>query len=196
MIEKVTVHAGHNAPGKVACGASDYLDESKETRYLCKKVVRLLQKDGISAVNCTVNNGKSQSDVLQKIRTKVEKVYGADLNVSLHMNAAYHSGKDGRTKGVEVCIRPVPMDDKYHTRTRATTKYKVADAICKKIAKLGFTNRGVKFRDDLYILNKTSKPTVLVEICFVDDKDDAELYKQNKVAVAKAIVKAVLKYNN
>ncbi|RKI24644.1 N-acetylmuramoyl-L-alanine amidase, partial [bacterium D16-36] len=31
-ITKVTAHAGHNRPGRIACGASDYLDESKETR--------------------------------------------------------------------------------------------------------------------------------------------------------------------
>ena len=74
-------------------------------------------------------------------------------------------------------------------------KYKVAQLVCREIAKLGFTNRGVKFRDNLYILKRTSKPTILVEICFVDDQDDAKLYKQNKDAVAQAIVKAVLNYN-
>lgn len=195
-IKKVTIHAGHNAPGKIACGASDYLDESKETRIICRKAVRLFKKKGIEAINCTVNNGKNQSDVLQKIREKIEKVVGANLNISLHMNACRHEKSDGKTKGVEVCIKPLLGDDKNHTYTRDTMKYRVARRICKELEELGFTNRGVKFRDDLYILNETRKPTVLVEICFVDDKDDAELYKKNKAAVAKAVVKAVLKYNN
>lgn len=31
-IRKVTVHAGHNPFGKIVCGASDLLDESKEER--------------------------------------------------------------------------------------------------------------------------------------------------------------------
>ncbi|RKI28948.1 hypothetical protein D7V82_08915 [bacterium 1xD8-6] len=35
----------------------------------------------------------------------------------------------------------------------------------------------------------------MMKVCFVDDQDDAKLYKQNKDAVAQAIVKAVLSYN-
>ncbi|MDE6615605.1 MAG: N-acetylmuramoyl-L-alanine amidase, partial [Lachnospiraceae bacterium] len=66
-IKKVTVHAGHNPSGKIACGASDFLDESTEARWITRKVVKLLRKNGIKAVNCTVNNGTSQSSVLYKI---------------------------------------------------------------------------------------------------------------------------------
>lgn len=195
-ITKVTVHAGHNKNGKIACGASDYLDESKETRIICKKVIRLFKQNKIAAVNCTVNNGKNQNDVLVKIKNKIEKAAGVILNISLHMNAFRHETKDGKTKGVEVCICPVAGDDADYTKTKKTMKYKVAVLVCREIAKLGFTIRGVKFRDNLYILKKTSRPTILVEICFVDDQDDARLYKANKDAVAKAVVKAVLNYNN
>ena len=56
-IRKVTVHAGHNPSGKIACGASDLLDESTEARYITKKVIKLLKKNDIKAVNCTINNG-------------------------------------------------------------------------------------------------------------------------------------------
>lgn len=65
-IKVVTVHGGHNPQGKIACGASDYIDESKEDRIITKKVVALLKKNGIKAYNCTVNNGTSQTDVLKK----------------------------------------------------------------------------------------------------------------------------------
>lgn len=70
-IKKVTVHAGHNKQGKIACGASDYIDESKEARIICKKVVSLLKKNKIKAYNCTVNNGTSQLDVLKKYAINV-----------------------------------------------------------------------------------------------------------------------------
>ena len=66
-IKKVTVHGGHNPSGKIACGESDLLDESKEDRYITKRVIKLLKKNGIKAVNCTVNNGLNQNDVLRKI---------------------------------------------------------------------------------------------------------------------------------
>ena len=69
-IKAVTVHGGHNPQGKIACGASDYIDESREDRIITKKVIRLLKKNRIKAYNCTVNNGTSQTDVLRKISPK------------------------------------------------------------------------------------------------------------------------------
>ena len=50
-IKKVTVHGGHNPSGKIACGESDLLDESKEDRYITKRVIKLLKKNGVKAVN-------------------------------------------------------------------------------------------------------------------------------------------------
>ena len=55
------IHGGHNPAGKIACGASDLLDESREDRKICKEVVRLLKKKGHKAYNCTVSNGTSQT---------------------------------------------------------------------------------------------------------------------------------------
>ena len=44
-------------------------------------------------------------------------------------------------------------------------------------------------------MNKTVKPALLIEVCFVSDPDDAKLYKANRDKVAKAIVQAILNYN-
>lgn len=182
-IKSVTVHAGHNKNGKIACGASDYIDESKEARVICRKVVRLLKKNGIKAYNCTVNNGTSQSDVLRRICRKCN-ARKRQLDISIHFNAAVHSQADGRTKGVEALVF---TDD--------GIKADIAKRICGRISKIGFTNRGVKTRKDLYVLKNTTAPAVLIEVCFVDDQDDARLYKKSKDAVAQAIAGAVIKYN-
>lgn len=187
MIKKITLHAGHNKQGKIACGASDYLDESKECRVIRKKVAKILKSKGITVINTTVNNGTSQSNVLARIVSACNAEKDADLNVSLHMNACSHSTKDGKTKGVEVYVKNTGD-------IKNTTKYKVANKICKKIAKIGFTNRGVKYSDSLYFLNHTAIPSLLVEICFVDDFDDATLYKSHKDEVAQAIAAAILTY--
>ncbi len=182
-ITKVTVHAGHNKQGKIACGASDYIDESKEARIICRKVIKLLKKNGIKAYNCTVNNGTCQDDVLKKICKKCN-TKERQLDISIHFNACNHSKADGRTKGVEVLCRTIEG-----------IRGGVAKRICNQISAIGFTNRGVKTNGRLYFLNHTNEPAILVEVCFVDDQDDAKLYKQNKDAVAQAIVKAVLNYN-
>lgn len=196
MINKITLHAGHNKQGKIACGASDYLDESKECRWLRKKITPILKKSGIQVKNATINDGRNQQDVLNRIVYICNSEKNVDLNAALHMNACAHENKaNGKTKGVEVHIKPVANDDAQYTKTKTTMKYKVATYICKNLEKIGFTNRGVKFNDHLYFLNHTNKPAILVEVCFVDDLDDANLYKNNKEKIAKAIADAIIKWN-
>ena len=184
-IKKVTVHGGHNPSGKIACGASDWLDESTEARWITRKVIKLLKKNGIKAVNCTVNNGTSQKDVLYKICNKCNAVADADLHISIHFNSGRSDRKgDGRTGGTEVLLTK-NIDDKGD----------IAKRICSQMAKLGFTNRGVKTRTDLYFLNHTKAPALLVEVCFVDDKDDYMLYSADRTDVAHAIARAVINHN-
>ena len=97
-IKKVTVHAGHNPSGRVAAGAVGLIDESKENRVICKKVIKLLKKNGIKAVNCTVNRGTSQSDVLYRICSKCNIEKNVDLNISIHFNSGAGDKKgNGRT---------------------------------------------------------------------------------------------------
>ena len=184
-IRKVTVHGGHNPSGKIACGASDFLDESTEDRYITKKVIKLLKKNDIKAINFTVNNGTSQSDVLRKICAKCNAVTDADLHISIHFNSGRNDKKgDGKTGGTEVLLTENVSD-----------KGDIAKRICNQMSKLGFTNRGVKTRTDLYFLNHTKAPAILIEVCFVDDKDDYMLYTSDRNMVARAIVKSVLNHN-
>ena len=183
-IKAVTVHGGHNPKGRIACGASDYIDESREDRIITKKVVSLLRKNGIKAYNCTVNNGTSQIDVLKKICAKCNSKT-RDIDISIHFNSANHQRiLDGKTTGTEVWVRDT-----------AGVKGDLAKRICNQISKLGFRNRGVKTTSGLWVLNKTTKPALLIEVCFVSDPDDAALYKKRKNDVAKAIVQAILNYN-
>ena len=184
-IKKVTIHAGHNPSGRIACGASDLLDESTEARWITRKVIKLLRKNGIKAVNCTVNNGTSQSDALRKICAKCNAVADSDLHISIHLNSGRADKKgDGKTGGTEVLLTQNLSD-----------KGDIAKRICNQMAKLGFTNRGVKVTNGLYFLNHTKAQALLVEVCFVDDKDDYILYRAGRLDVARAIVKAVLNHN-
>jgi len=184
-IKKVTVHGGHNPSGRIACGASDFLDESKEDRYITKKVIKLLKKNGIKAVNCTVNNGTSQSDVLHRICAKCNAVTDADMHISIHFNSGRNDrAGDGRTWGTEVLLTQ-----------NAGDKGDIAKRICNQMSKLGFTNRGVKISSNLYFLNHTKAPAILVEVCFVDDMDDCMLYKADRMDVAEVIVQALVNHN-
>ena len=176
------IHGGHNPEGKVACGASGFLDESREDRLICKEVVRLLKLDGHKAYNCTCNNGKNQGDVLKKIVAKCNK-RNATLDVSIHLNSGRNDRKgDGKIAGVEVLCT-----------SASGIKKDAASRIRKNMKKLGFTDRGTKKTGSLYFLNHTKNKAILVEACFVDDKDDYELYKKvGYKAVAKAIAEGIV----
>ena len=129
-------------------------------------------------IDCTVNNGTSQSDVLRKIVAKCNAA-NRELDVSIHFNACKHDRKDGKVKGAEVCV--------YNINGAAAP---IAKKVLANLEKLGFTNRGVVERRNLAVL-KTNKPAMLIEVCFVDDYDDAALYKKKKAQVAKAIYNAI-----
>ncbi|MBR9961733.1 N-acetylmuramoyl-L-alanine amidase [Anaerostipes sp. Marseille-Q3525] len=175
------IHGGHNPAGKIACGASDLLDESREDRKICKEVVRLLKKKGHKAYNCTVSNGTSQTDVLKKICAKCNK-RKATLDVSIHLNSGRNDRKgDKKVAGTEIwCTKEEGIKKTAGNRILANMK------------KLGFANRGIKTTGGLYYLNHTINKAILIEVCFVDDKDDYDLYKKvGYKQIAKAIADGI-----
>lgn len=174
---RFNVHAGHNPSSMAASGSVGYLIESDENRVICNLVIEKLRALGHTAYDCTCNNGTSQKDVLQKIVANCLK-NEVDYDVSIHFNAiAKEKVSDGKNKGTEVWIYP------------NSKAYDVAKSVCDSIADLGFTNRGVKTSDKLYVLKNTKAPAMLIECCFVDDVDDFELY--NPEEMANAIVKGL-----
>ena len=176
---KINIHAGHNPANKVACGAVGLLDESTENRNVAKELKAILEKEGHIVYDCTCNNGTSVSDVINKIAAK-SNANTVDLDISIHFNAgANDKAGNGKSCGTECLI--------YNT---SNNKEVIAKRICANIAQLGFKNRGVKIRTDLSILKKTKSSCILVECCFIDDKDDVKLY--NPKTMAKAIAQGIL----
>lgn len=173
----INVHAGHNPDGKVACGAVGFIKESTEARRVKEEVVRMLREMGHTVYDCTVDSGNSATDVLKKIVWKCNE-HEVDIDLSIHFNSASGLKEDGITTGTEVLV--------YSGYSKALDE---ANAVCAAIASLGFKNRGVKYRPDLYFLKNTKAPAMLVECCFVSDKDDVKLY--DHYLMAKAIVKGV-----
>ena len=178
---KINVSAGHNPDGKVACGAVGLIKESTEARTVKDKVINYLRKAGHTAYDCTCNNGTSQNDVLQNIIEKCNSNI-VDLDVSIHFNSGANDKKgNGKSTGVEVLVY-----------SKSSKAYDEATRICSKLSAIGFKNRGVKVNDDLYVLRKTNAAALLIEVCFVDDKDDVEIYKKNVDNISKAIAEALI----
>lgn len=170
---RINVHAGHNPDGKIACGAVGLMKESTEARNVKNEVIRQLKQLGHTVYDCTCEDGTSQTNVLTKIVSACN-AHAVDLDVSIHFNSgAVDKNGNGKTTGVEVLI--------YNETSQAKD---IAKNVCKSISELGFKNRGVKVRNDLRFLRTTKAPAMLIECCFVDDKDDVQLYDCQSMATA------------
>lgn len=166
---KYNVHGGHNS---IVPGAASILNEVKEDRKVKNKLIFLLKGAGHTVYDCTDDTGKTSGANLANIVAKCNK-HSVDLDISIHLNSGRKDTKgDGSTGGVEVFC--------YDNRTKSVAE-KITDAIAEEF---GYHNRGVKYSTGLYVLRNTKSKAILIECCFVDDKDDAKVWNAEKCAAA------------
>ena len=171
------IHAGHGKPNGQGCGAVGILDESAEARKVKDELIKLLSAAGNTVYDCTYEGNANQSTILSEIVKKCN-AHNVDLDISIHLNSGRndYSG-DGSTGGVEVYGYNTDVQD-------------IGGKICTNISNaLGIRNRGFKTTKSLYVLNNTKAKAILIECCFVDDKDDTE--KWNAEKCAKAVCEAL-----
>ena len=159
---RINVHGGHN---KYSTGASSVLNELTEDRKVKDLVISKLRALGHTVYDCTDDAGKTQKQNLKNIVSKCN-AHSVDLDVSI-----YFDSYNKLAHGTGVL--------QYSNKTQA-----IAENICIAISKLGFANRGVKIRKDLYVLKHTKAPAILIECCFCDSTIDANLYNSEKMANA------------
>ena len=170
---KYIINAGHTAKG-AGCGAVGFINESEETRKLTTAVKRYLEMKGHEVVVANVDKAESQAAYLYGVTKQANKHADADLFASIHFNA-------GGGQGCEC----------YTWKGKKTS---AAVGVCAELNKYSFRNRGVKDGSNLYVISKTKAPAVLVEVCFVDNRKDCELYKKLGVnSIAQAITRGLLK---
>lgn len=185
---RINIHAGHNPDGKTACGAVGLIKESTEARAVVSRVIRRLRAAGHTVYDCTINDGKSATDVLKRIVEKCNS-HEVDLDISVHFNSAANDLRgNGITTGTEVYV--------YTTDNGKSPAYQYGRRIVEAISALGFRNRGIKTNKDFYVLRATKAPAMIVECCFVDDKDDCELYSAASMADAIAGAITGIDYTN
>ena len=173
---RFNIHAGHNADGRIGCGAGGVFTESTAARQVKDVVIRLLRENGHEVYDCTVDDAPSVNANLTQIVEKCNS-HSVDLDVSIHFNAS-----NGQGHGTEVLV--------YST---SSASYNSAQSIVDSIAGLGFANRGVKVRNGLYVLRRTNSPALLIECCFCDSEVDASIY--NPDSMGTAIVNGILGSN-
>lgn len=165
------VHAGHSLKCR---GASDLLDEVVEDRKVKNKLIELLRVNGNTVYDCTDDYSTTQYTNLYSIITKCN-AHNVDLDISIHLNSARNDRVgDGKCGGVEV----YGYDDRIYG-----VAYKIAENIANTLG-IGFHDVPVKYDKNLYVLRNTKAKAILIECCFVDDKDDADRWNATKCAMA------------
>lgn len=165
------VHGGHSLKCR---GASGLLDEVNEDRAVKNKLIELLRSNGYTVYDCTDDYSTTQKANLRNIVSNCN-AHDVDLDISIHLNSGRNdSNGDGKTGGVEV----FGYDDRIYG-----VAYKIAENISNTLG-IGFHDAPVKYNKSMYVLRKTKAKAILIECCFVDDKDDANKWNATKCAMA------------
>ena len=172
---KILLISGHGAGDPGAIGT--YNGKTYKEADLTREVVSAVAKKLKECADVTVYDQKrnAYTDYKVGVLNKNANFTQYDFVLEVHFNAFKADSGDGRTKGVEIF---------------AKSGSSIEPAICKNIAALGFTNRGVKSSGFAVINTARSKGVraALLEVCFIDDADDMKLYLAKKEQVVDAIV--------
>ena len=167
---KFVLSSGHGLYVRGAKGPEPWgLDEVQEARKIVPEVARRLREYGHTVIEFNDDTSTSQEENLKTI-VDFHNSQTRNLDCSIHLNC-YVTTNGGR--GVEVLYV-----------TQEALAAKVSSAIAEAG---GLINRGAHYRSDLYFLNGTTEPALLLEVCFVDAKADVEAYHENFEAICQAI---------
>jgi len=168
---KIVMSSGH---GKYIRGASGILDEVDEARRVVESVAAMMRAAGSEVTTFHDDTSHDQSTNLETI-VDFHNARTRDLDISVHFNA-YQSTAS-------------PMGTEVLYVTQSSLAAKVSGAIA-SAAQL--PNRGGKKRTDLYFLNNTEMPAILIETCFVDSSTDADHYHARYDDICQAISDSIV----
>jgi len=173
---KIAMSSGHSKSVRGAAGPSPWgLDEVNEARKVVESTATELRALGVDCVTFHDDTSTTQSANLNKI-VSWHNQQTRDADLSIHFNA-YQVTQGGRG----------------HESLYVSSKgEKIAKAIVGSVCTAsGLINRGAKHRSDLAFLNGTNKPACLVEVCFVDARQDTDVYRARYGDICSAIAGAL-----
>lgn len=175
----VCIDAGHGGTDVGAINENRY--EKDDNLKIAKLVEKYLEEQGINTV-MTRNN---DTNVSLKQRCKIANKKEADLFVSIHRNSAEQGN------GIEIWTNSKKQKDDLN----------LANAILKKLQDTEIqSDRGVKSgtakgeNTDYYVLKNTKMPSCLIELGFITDEKDNELFDENIEDYVKAIASGIIEH--
>ena len=175
-MRKVFLIAGHNGSGT---GANGFIDEGKETIIFRDLIAKNLYDMGIVAIKD--DNLTPLTKVVQWLRSKITK---KDICIDIHFNASSNK----LANGSEVFIPTKNTSD----------EVELANMFRITLSKV-FKDRGVSLESKSYhgkiaMLSGFDCCNVLLEVCFVSNKLDSDLYFNNRDKIAYELALDILEF--
>lgn len=173
----VCIDAGHGGTDVGAVNEDRY--EKDDNIKVAKLVKKYLEEKGIK----TVMTRDNDNTVSLRQRCKIANKKEADIFVSIHRNSATAG------QGIEIWTSSLRKKDDLN----------LANSILEKLQETEIQdNRGVKsgtakgMFTDYYVLKNTKMPSCLIELGFISDNKDNELFDKNLENYAKAIADGII----
>lgn len=172
MTKQFVISSGH---GDKISGAIGILNEHNEAKKVVNRVFNILIKEynGKGFKYHEVNASTQQQNLANIVNYHNSKE--RSLDISVHFNSA-----SANATGTE-CL--------YYDKKSLSAKMSKAMS-----NSLGIVDRGAKERKELYFLRNTSKPAILLEVCFVTSKKDAAAYHEDFEELCQAIAKVIAEH--
>ncbi len=179
----IVIDVGHGGKHTGAIGINGIM-EKEVVLQLANEILRLNNKQGNLEIYLTRYN-----DTLISLtdRTKLARALKADVFISLHCNHAENSG----ATGTEIFVANTGLSQ--NLRQSIYLAHQIHSGIT---SNFGIKSRGVKF-SNFQVLRETiaSCPSILIELCFLSNWDEAEYLSENSnlKALAVSIMNSLIK---
>ncbi|EGQ26759.1 N-acetylmuramoyl-L-alanine amidase [Sporosarcina newyorkensis 2681] len=147
--------------------------EADDVLSIGKAVAAEVRRHGVALDETRTSN----KTVSLRERSNMENRKKYDYFISFHRNAF----QPEKAKGAETFL---------FTTGGALAK-QLAERIQKELVAVGFTNRGVK-RANFHVLRETKAPAILIEIGFIDNTADNQLFDKKRKQIVEGIARAIL----
>lgn len=186
MAIKIFIDQGHNPSNPNAGAEGNGFREQDIVFRIGILLASLLRENSafevkLSRPTLDVQLGSSNTTSLRE-RVRLANEWGADYFISLHTNASSIPS----ATGVEAFAFSEP-----------SAAFDLGKDIVDSLSEItGLANRGMKVRNGLYVLRKTTMPSVLVELGFITNPNDARLMVDEPELFAEGVYNGILEYFN
>ena len=184
---QIAISSGH---GLHVRGARGFLDEVDEARRVADHVGKILRELEVPVNVFHENSARNQRDNVNAI-VRHHNSLNRDLDVSVHFNSFNPTSGFTQMDGWRAVDRAVGVEVLY--RTNNTKTYNLAGHVACSISDASGLllrhqrDRGAVARSNIGFLNNTTAPAILIEVCFVNSREDKRLYMQNFERICAAI---------